>query len=112
MCVSRWRIVARSLPAPQPGHELGDEIVELQPPLLPELEHGDGGQRLAGRVPEHDVVGAQRPPGAALADGHVEHRLALERHVGLGAVVPVGGDAVLEPGHHGGEIRASHGPER
>jgi len=92
-------------------NERGDGIVEIQPSLLPQLEHGDGRQRLAGGVPEHHVVGPERSPGAALADGGFEDRLALDRHRRLGTVVPVGGDSRLEQGHHGGEIGVLHRPK-
>ena len=53
---------------------VGDAVVEPEAALLPELEDGDRGERLARRVPEHDVVGAQRPPGIGFADGDVEQR--------------------------------------
>ena len=68
---------------------LGDRVVEAEEAPFPEVQDGDGGERLARRVPEHDVVGAQRPPGPGFADGHVEQDLALERDVDLGAVVEV-----------------------
>ena len=75
---------------------VGDAVVEPEPALLPELEHRDRGQRLARGVPEHHVVGAQRPPGLDFADGDVEQRLAAHRDVALGAVVTAFGPLALE----------------
>jgi len=68
----------------------GDGIVETQPTLLPELEHGHRRRRLARGVEEHQVVGLQGPAGKALADGRVEQRLAPEGDVELRAFVPSG----------------------
>ena len=79
---------AAFLPACPAGDELGDGVVEAEEISLPQLEHRDRGERLPGRVPQHDVVGAERPPGPGLADGDVEHGLARDRDVALRALVP------------------------
>ena len=67
---------------------VGDPVVEAEAALLPELQDGDGGERLARGVPEHDVVGAQGPAGGGVADRSVEQELPPQGHVDLGAVVP------------------------
>ena len=77
--------------------EVGDEVVEAEPALLPELEHRDRRERLARRVPEHQVVGAPAAgPGLGLAHGDVEQGLAADRDVALGAVVPAVGPLAFE----------------
>ena len=96
-------------------HEVRDPVVEVEAALLPQLEDGDGRQRLPGGVPEHHVVGLQRPPGPGLADRGVEEWLAPQRHVDLGAVVPAVADLALQQLQHPGEVGAgrwtgSHGP--
>ncbi len=75
---------------------LADAVVETEAASLPELEHGHGRHGLARRVPEHEVVGRQRPVGARLAHREIEEHLAVQRHVALGAVVPVVGALPLE----------------
>ena len=84
--------------------EVGDRVVEAEAALLPELEQRDRGQRLARRVPEHDVVGAQGPARPGLAEREVEERLAPQRDVDLGAVLPAVGDLALDELGHPAEI--------
>ena len=66
---------------------IGDEVVEPEPAVLPELEESHRGERLTRRVPEHQIVGSRRPPRDRLADGDVEHGLPADRDVALGAAV-------------------------
>ncbi len=87
------------------GHEAADRVVEAEDALFPELQHRDGGQRLARRVPEHDVVGLQGPARAALAHGGVEQDLAAQGDVELGAVVEAVAPLGLEQLGHGREPR-------
>ena len=92
--------------------EIADAVVESEPSLLPELEHGDGRHRLARGVPEHDVVDRQLLARPGLAHGHVEHGLALDRHVALGAELPAVRPLSLEQLGHLGEVKSgSHDAE-
>ena len=66
--------------------------------MLPQLEDRDGGERLAGGVPEHDVVGAQWPARTTLTDGDVEvagHAAAGDRVVAAVATPDSYGELVL-----------------
>ena len=55
-----------------------DPVVETEAALLPQLQDGDGRERLPRGVPEHDVVGAEPAPGSALAHGVVEQHVAAQ----------------------------------
>ena len=89
------------------GDEVTDLVVEPEAALLPQLEDRHRGQGLARRVPEHDVVGRQRPTGPRLAHGGVEQGLAAERHVDLGAVVEVLLALVFQDLQHRGAINVT-----
>src|SRR5581483_4574443 len=73
----------RLLPGAEAREVPLDPVVEGEPAPFPQLEDSDGGHRLAGRVPEHHVVGAQGALAVRPADGSVDERLALDRHVEL-----------------------------
>ena len=93
------------LAAAPPVEMVGDEVVEAEAPLLPELEDGHRRPRLPRRVPEHDVVGLEGPPGGRFADRGVEQHLTVARHVDLGPEVPARLAPVLEPIDDRREIR-------
>jgi hypothetical protein len=79
--------------------EAADRVVELEEALFPELEYGDGGERLARRVPQHHVVGPERSSGD-LSDRHVQQGLCTDGHVALRAVVEIVDALLLEELDH------------
>jgi hypothetical protein len=83
---------------------VADEVVEAELALLPQLQHRDHRQGLAGRVQQHEVVGLEGAAGARLAHGGLEEDLASQRHVALGAVVPAVRPLPLEDVDHTGEV--------
>ena len=90
---------------------LGDGIVELSRPLLPELEHGHGGQRLPGEYQSMtSSVGAAARGGSRRRRRRASARRRATRSTGRSRA----SRRRCRPraGPRRGEIRASHGPER
>src|SRR4051794_23470194 len=85
------------------GDELADRVIEAESVLFPKPSDGQSGDRLGGREPEQDAVGAHGQSEPRLAKRTINHKGATKGDVKLGTRVKTISDAAIDNRHCPGQ---------